>query len=224
MRRRPLGPGLRKRLSRGVPGLRPPGRMLPSHGRGGSDGVRGRSRSDADNGRRRAHDPNGTDDDGRTTRIDDDDDDWTTRIDDDDDWRTRIDDDDDDWTTRIDDDDDDRTTRIDDDRETADHRGVCGGQYDYGISAAVVIVIVIASKETGKRRIVRADRDHDGSEGVQVRRRTGQETDMDICHDRGGYRHGVRRHVRSVLQLCVQSAGRCQTPAASDDERRQSSR
>lgn len=51
-----------------------------------------------------------------------------------------------------------------------------------------------------RRRPVRPDGDQNGSDGVQVRR-GGEETRVDICHDRDGHRDGVRHHVRSVFQL-----------------------
>jgi len=46
----------------------------------------------------------------------------------------------------------------------------------------------------------RGDVDPAGGDGFEVRR-AGDEARVDIRHDRGGHRHGVRHHVRGVLQL-----------------------
>lgn len=46
----------------------------------------------------------------------------------------------------------------------------------------------------------RGNMDSAAGDGFEVRR-AGDEARVDIRHDRGGHRHGVRHHVRGVLQL-----------------------
>lgn len=96
-----------------------------------------------------------------------------------------------------------RATRI---AKCSDGRGAGIGSADRrgGYRGHSVFASTAARHEHADARrrgwVLQDDRDQCSGDHVQVRR-TGQKTLVDIRNDRGCHRHGVRYHVRGVLQL-----------------------